>query len=154
MMWLRMRRASGAPLPSCSLPDGVKIMVVDEDLAPACRELMNEVYGASEGEVPTPFARWWQQLLADSEFDPALCRAALSGNRVIGYCHGWRSPFVKDLVVAADFRGRGLASAMLTQLLCDYDRRNAAFVDLKTNVENLTAQRLYRRFGFEEVERI
>jgi ribosomal protein S18 acetylase RimI-like enzyme len=149
-----MRRMAGAPLPATALPDGIDLRVVDKRLAPDCRELMNDVYGASEGEAPTPFAQWWQQLLADSEFEPALCRAAVSGDRVVGYCHGWRVPFIKDLVVASAWRKRGLASAMLTQLITDYDRREAASIDLKTNVDNLTAQRLYRRFGFEDVERI
>lgn len=145
---------AGAPLPASVLPDGIEVRAVDEALAPHCRGLMNDVYGASEGEAPTPFAPWWQQLLGDSEFDPELCRAAVNGNRVIGYAHGWRVPFVKDLAVAADWRGRGLGSAMLAQLIEDYDRRGAASIDLKTNVDNLTAQRLYRRFGFEDAERI
>ena len=149
-----MRRLAGAHLPESPLPAGIALTVVDDSLAPSCRELMNEVYGASEGEAPTPFEPWWLQLQGDSVFDPALCRAALNGDRVVGYCHGWSVPFVKDLAVASDWRGRGLASAMLARLIADYDRRDAASIDLKTNVDNLNAQRLYRRFGFEDVERI
>jgi len=143
-----------APLPGAPLPAGIVIQQVSEWTARECRELMNEVYAVSEGDAPVAFEPWWPDLTADGEYDPALCLVALSGDRVVGYCHGWTAPFVKDLVVAPAWRGYGLGGALLGRLLEQYRQRDAASVDLKTSVSNVTAQALYRRFGFEIVEQL
>ena len=146
-----MRRALTAPVAVLPLPAGTEVAEFDASVAPECRTLMNEVYAVSEGEAPTDFAAWWPRLIADSEFDPRLVFVVRAEGRLVGYCHGWTVPFVKDLVVAADQRGRGLGGALLTRLLAEYRARGATSVDLKTAATNFTAQRLYRQLGFEIV---
>jgi ribosomal protein S18 acetylase RimI-like enzyme len=73
---------------------------------------------------------------------------------VIGFCVCWTSAFVKDLVVDEAFRRRGIGAALLTRALAVFAARGATTVDLKTDTDNLKAQSLYRRLGFEIVERI
>jgi len=149
----RMRRMMDAPLLPAPVPGGIVLQPVSVWTAPDCRTLMNEVYGPA-GDEPVPFQPWWDALRDDSEFDPALCLVALSGDHVVGYGHGWSVPFIKDLVVAPAWRGYRLGGALLGRLLELYATRDAVSVDLKTLVDNVTAQSLYRRFGFETVERI
>lgn len=150
--YYRMRRMMDAAIPPAPVPEGIILKPVSEWTARDCRELMNEVYARSEEQEPVPFQPWWDDLQADSEFDPELCVVALSGDHVVGYGHGWSVPFIKDLVVAHAWRGYRLGGALLGHLLQRYSARNATSVDLKTLVSNVTAQSLYKRFGFEIVE--
>ena len=96
----------------------------------------------------------FQALESDSEYDPSLCFVAVGAGKVVGFCHGWRMPFIKDLVVAPAWRGRGLARALVTLALETFKARGAASVDLKTDIDNEKAQSLYRRLRFVVVERV
>jgi ribosomal protein S18 acetylase RimI-like enzyme len=113
---------------------------------------MNAVYAEGHGDI-VPFEVWWHRVSTDDEYDPSLMIVATANGIPIAFCHGWTEPFVKDIVVAAGWRRRGLAVAMLTALLHDYRARGAPHADLKTGVDNLQAQALYRQLGFEIIER-
>jgi ribosomal protein S18 acetylase RimI-like enzyme len=149
-----MRRALNLPIPSASLPPGMSMVPFDELTGRACCELMNRVYGSAFGNEPEPFERWWPTLIADAEFDASLILVANAAGTVVGVCHCWAVPFIKDIAVDTSYQGRGLGSALLTTALQEFARRGAAFVDLKTDVDNIKAQSLYRRLGFEIVERV
>jgi len=58
---------------------------------------------------------------------------------------------VLTLAVAADRWGRGTGSALLEALLAEAERRGCAEVFLEVRVDNVRAQRLYRRYGFVEI---
>jgi [ribosomal protein S18]-alanine N-acetyltransferase len=58
---------------------------------------------------------------------------------------------VLTLAVAADRWGRGTGSALLEALLAEAERRGCAEVFLEVRIDNLRAQRLYRRYGFSEI---
>jgi len=147
-----MRRDLHRPVAPASLPSGVHLLPFDAPLAPACRALMNRVYAAGFGDV-VAFDDWWPRLTADAEYDPALCFAVADAHRIVGFCQCWTEPFIKDIVVGVDWRGRGVATALLTAAMAAYVARGAAYVDLKTDVDNLVAQSVYRRAGFAIVER-
>ena len=114
---------------------------------------MNSVYVAGFGDV-VPFDQWWPALQADPEYDSTLCFVAAYGSAIIGFCHCWSEPFVKDIVVAPSWRGRGVATALLTEAMTTFSARGATSIDLKTDVDNFRAQAPYLRLGFEIVERI
>lgn len=148
-----MRRDLRLPLASAPWPDGVVLATLTLELAPACRELMNAVYAEGYGDQ-REFDEWWNWVTSDADYDPRLCYVAIEGPTVVGFCHSWAGPFIKDLVVAKSWRRRGLGAALLTVALESYIRRGVAEVDLKTDVDNLTAQSLYTRLGFVVVERV
>ena len=148
-----MRRDLGAPIMPVPLPPAMTLAPFDEHIAPACRDMMNRVYAAGFGDQ-LPFESWWSRLIADSDYDPTLCFVAVANGEIAGFCHGWIEPFVKDVVVDTAFRRRGLGGALLTRAMQTYAARDAPFVDLKTDVDNLAAQSLYRRLGFVVVERV
>jgi ribosomal protein S18 acetylase RimI-like enzyme len=142
-----MRRDLAQPIAPAPFPDGITPLPFDATLAHACRILMNRVYAANFGDV-VAFDRWWPKLSSDSEYDPTLCFVAAHEDTVVGFCQGWTEPFVKDIVVEGRWRGRGIGGALLTAAISAYKTRGAAYVDLKTDIDNLKAQSLYRRLGF------
>lgn len=113
---------------------------------------MNRVYVEGFGEV-VDFDIWWPWLIGDADYSAELMFVAGTDGEVVGFCHCWTGAFIKDVAVDRAFRGRGIARALVSMALTACRGRAAPFVDLKTDVDNVKAQSLYRRLGFEIVER-
>ena len=101
-----------------------------------------------------PFQRWLPATMGDPEWDPALCFLATGGVAVAGVCLCWTSAFVKDLVVDAPWRRRGLGEALLRHALGTFTSRGATALELKVHATNASAIRLYERVGMRMVERL
>jgi ribosomal protein S18 acetylase RimI-like enzyme len=151
---IRMRRRLSLPIAPAPMPEGIVLVPFGRETARAGREVMRRAYDGDLGDRGISFDGYWQWLTTDAEFDPALVFIADYDGEVVGLCHCWTSDFVKDLVVDEPFRRRGLGAALLTLALKEFERRGATSVDLKTGVDNVRAQSLYRRLGFEVVELI
>ena len=151
--YIRMRRPLSLPIAPAPLPDGITLAPFTMETASASRTLMKRVY-TDLGDNDISFEGFWNWLTTDPEYDPQLMFVAAADGAVVGLCHCWNTGFIKDLVVAPEFRRRGLGTALLTIALSAFAHRGASSVDLKTDANNLTAQSLYRKLGFEIVERV
>ncbi len=60
---------------------------------------------------------------------------------------------IENVVVAAEFLRRGVASALIHDLIRRAKSKSAAAILLEVRESNLPAQRLYQKFGFREVGR-
>ncbi|WP_258806237.1 ribosomal protein S18-alanine N-acetyltransferase [Pseudarthrobacter sp. NS4] len=58
---------------------------------------------------------------------------------------------VQTIAVVPGYEGMGIGSTLLTNLIDEARRRNAADVLLEVRADNPRAQRLYLRFGFEQI---
>lgn len=58
---------------------------------------------------------------------------------------------VQTIAVVPEFEGKGIGSAILTELVEEARRRRAADVLLEVRADNPRAQQLYLRFGFEQI---
>jgi ribosomal-protein-alanine N-acetyltransferase len=79
---------------------------------------------------------------------------ALDGEQVLGYAGLFATRHeadVQTLAVAADRQRGGLGGRLLTELLQEADRRGVREVLLEVRADNVAAQRLYERFGFERI---
>ena len=56
---------------------------------------------------------------------------------------------LNDLYVDAKARGQGVGEGLIKKALAFAKQEGATFVRLSTQVENVTAQRLYRKMGFQ-----
>lgn len=79
-----------------------------------------------------------------------MCFVAKAEGEVVGFCLCWTSSFVKDLVVALEWQGRGLGGALLATAMATLRDRGEAEVRLKVVTGNAGARRLYERIGFAE----
>lgn len=79
---------------------------------------------------------------------------AEAGGRVLGYAGlvvAGHQGDVTTLAVAPDHQRGGLGARLLEDLLAEARRRGAAEVVLEVRAENLAAQALYARAGFERL---
>jgi GNAT superfamily N-acetyltransferase len=151
---LRMWRALNGDLPEPHWPDGVALRSYDPADAEGVHELLDDAYGGWDDDfIVLPHDDWLARMTGDDDFDPAFWLLAGREGELVGCALNWK-PFqqrgwVKDLVVRADERGAGLATALLHEGF----RRSAALgatqVGLKVVAGNPTgAVQLYERVGF------
>jgi ribosomal protein S18 acetylase RimI-like enzyme len=109
---------------------------------------LHELMRLAYGDVTTTTDEWWQWLTTDSEYDPDLLIVALADGRAVGMAQCWTSSFIKDFVVHPDWHNRGLGTALLHEAFARLRARGHGAIVLKTDDDNVGAQRLYARMGF------
>ncbi|MDB5540485.1 MAG: hypothetical protein JWQ89_2212 [Devosia sp.] len=146
-----MARDLTMPIPTADWPDGAALAPMSAADAPAIHRLLQRAYANGFGSVLPDWLDWWEGLRGDSEFDKHLCFVASAGDEITGFCVCWTSSFVKDLVVAPDWQGRGVGTALLATAMAALEARGAVEVRLKVQAGNAGASRLYERMGFVAV---
>lgn len=79
---------------------------------------------------------------------------ALDGREVIGYAGlsaAADQADVQTVAVREEHRGKGVGSAMLTELLAEAARRGATEIFLEVRADNPGARSIYERFGFAQI---
>ncbi len=89
--------------------------------------------------------------------DPDLFLVAEEEGRIVGVIMGaWdgRRGWLHHLAVARDARGRGIASALVTEVERRLRAKGCLKVNLLVFAGNEAARRLYARLGYDEMTRI
>jgi len=98
-----------------------------------------------------PLWRFSRETLALAYRD-ALCFDVAEWNgRLVGYQLSSSGPYSAHLVrltIAKDAQGQGVGSALLAQAIQTYHRLGLRRVTLNTQIDNITSQHLYQKFGF------
>lgn len=135
-------------------PDGVMPAAFEpERHARAARALLNIAYTPGGGDV-IAFEDWWPTLAADPEYRPDLCFIALDAGAGLpaGFAQCWSLGFVKDIAIAARWRGRGVGRAMMLEIFRTFQARGIYEIDLKVAANNPSgAARFYEGLGMVEV---
>lgn len=96
---------------------------------------------------------WSAKGFADSmEQDCTLFLTAVWDGEIAGYCGMFQSfdeADITNVAVAEKSRGRGIAQAMLKELMKKGKERGIAAYTLEVRVGNAAARRLYEKLGFE-----
>lgn len=101
------------------------------------------------------FADPWSRALFESELEEReqnWPRIALCRDERAGYMISW---FVADevhlgnIAVAPEWRGHGIADALLDDLIREGKLRDASYIVLEVRESNEPAIRLYERYGFD-----
>jgi [ribosomal protein S18]-alanine N-acetyltransferase len=103
-----------------------------------------------------PVDAWPLQAFHDELSQPETRRyiVAEADGRIVGYAGLMCVQPIADvqtIAVAPEYEGRGIGTAMLTELIAEARRRGAQDVLLEVRADNPRAQALYRRFGFEQI---
>jgi ribosomal protein S18 acetylase RimI-like enzyme len=147
-------------IPDVPLPDGVEVRPVDETdlrmIYEAEVEHFKDHWGASEEE-----SGWWESFQNDPHRDLSMWQVAFAGDQVVGivrpYIHaeeneqmGRKRGYTEEISTNRDWRGRGVATALIARALAAQRDRGLEETALSVHVENPHgAYRLYEGMGFE-----
>jgi mycothiol synthase len=110
---------------------------------------------------PSEYEDWYEEITEDPEFRPDWSLIALREGQGVGYviCNaaiepnlwGERGGWIGPVATLPDWRGRGIAAALMVNAMrkMQDDERNYAI--LHVNLNNPKAQRVYERLGFKIV---
>lgn len=161
-----MSRELKEPSPSPVWPAGIEIRSLrrgtDEETYYRVRwEAFQDHWGVSRS-FEDGFARFLHEIEQNSDFVPRFFWGVFADERLVAICHclpsyegdseiGW----ICDLGVLRDWRGRGLARALLLHAFAEFGRLGKRIARLHVDAENPTgAVRLYESVGMEVTERI
>jgi GNAT superfamily N-acetyltransferase len=147
-------------IPDVPLPDGVEVRAVDEPdlrmIYEAEVEHFKDHWGASEEEPG-----WWESFQSDPHRDMSMWQVAFAGDQVVGIVRphireaeneqmGRKRGYTEDISTNRDWRGRGVATALIARALEVQRDRGLEETALSVHVENPHgAYRLYESMGFQ-----
>ena len=110
-------------------------------------DIERDLFGVESWTV----AMFWSEL---SEYETRHYLVAQAGDEIVGYgglCAYPEESFIQTLAIRRDRQGSGLGAQLLAALIEEARRRDEPMVGLEVRADNEVAQRLYARFGFEQV---
>ena len=155
-----MRRDLSRPLPDAPALDGIRIVPWSTELDEAVRLAHNEAFADHWGSEPRTPESW---RAGRSMFAPGWSRVAVDDatGEVAGYAMsgryeqdwavaGYTSGYTELLGVRRAWRGRGLAVALLTDVMRAYRADGMAYAQLDVDTANPSgAHGLYTSLGYE-----
>jgi GNAT superfamily N-acetyltransferase len=134
------------------LPEGFRLEPFSAEHAGAFHAALEEAFEDHWEFKPTAFGDWWRRQVAKSDHDPSLWFVVRDGEEVVAGTRndpersggGW----IGALGVRREWRGRGLAKALLLASFGEFHRRGQRRVGLGVDSENPTgATKLYESVG-------
>lgn len=155
---------STAALEPRTLPEGIRIEPWSPRHSEGARAAKNAAFADHWGSQPATQEGWesWQGL---PTFRPELSRVALAGDEVVGFITtdvneddwarmGRSSGYIGLVGTVREWRGKGLASAMLVDVMRAYRAQGFDLAVLDVDTANPTgALGVYERLGFAAVAR-
>ena len=152
-------------LPPLTSPAGVRIVSWPTDRDEEIRLAKDAAFADHWGSTPTPPEHWVQQVRGVGA-RPDLSFIALdTADQVVAHCLnkrfeadddliGRRDAWIDNLGTLAEWRGKGLASALIAHSLHAFAAAGLTHASIGVDSENPTgAARLYRALGFEPLHR-
>ncbi|WP_127127556.1 GNAT family N-acetyltransferase [Georgenia sp. SYP-B2076] len=160
--YMEMRRDLSVPIPQVSLDGQLSIVPWSPDLDDAVRRAHNKAFGEEWGSQPHTIESWQQ---GRTHFAPSWSFVALDRSsdraRVAGYlisgryaqdwpALGWSEGYTEMMGVLREWRGRHLATALLTEAMRAYAADGMQYAGLDVDTDNPTgAVPLYAHLGYE-----
>ena len=112
---------------------------------------LDQVMEIEQASFSMPWSRWmFERELRDREHSHFL--TVRRGSELLGYIGCWIAlgeAHIVTIAVRSDLRREGVGSILMASALTLAMRLGANRATLEVRVTNLSAQRLYRNFGFE-----
>jgi ribosomal-protein-alanine N-acetyltransferase len=129
------------------MPGGITLREMDPADIPAVHDLERRLF---------PVDAWPLQMFVDelAQAETRRYLVAEHGGHIVGYAGLMCIEPIADvqtIAVVPEQEGKGIGSALLTELILESRRRRAEDVLLEVRADNPRAQQLYRRFGFDQI---
>lgn len=153
------------PEPGAATIPGLRIVPWTAERSEEVRLVRNATFADHWGSTPVTPERWSDQTTGHGAFPECSFVAIDDDDRVVGFSWnaryaeddellGRRDGWIETLGVLADWRGRGVASALITASLHAFARRGLTHASIGVDSASPTgAARLYRALGFEPRQR-
>lgn len=147
-------------LPPMSEPAGVRIVPWPADRDEEIREVKNRAFADHWGSTPTPANRWNSWVRGFGSFTEQSFVALDDSDRIVAYSlnHryaaddellGRRDGWIDNLGTLPEWRGRGIASALIVRSLHAFAAAGLTHASIGVDSDSLTgAIRLYKSLGF------
>jgi mycothiol synthase len=158
--WHELMRGLDDPIDDHPPPAGVSIRPWADDLSEQAHDAHVDAFRDHWGSSPTD-AAMWRLMTVGAMSRPDLHRLAVAGGTVVGYLlvgvypqdwelKGVRDGWVDTLGTRRGWRGRGVASSLLVEVMRAMRADGLTHVSLGVDSESPTgATRLYASLGFE-----
>lgn len=164
--WTEMTRPLGDPLPGAVLDDGAVFAGFDAEISEHIRQAHNEAFKDHWGSEPRD-KESWKFTVAHPDFKPEWSFAVIdtAAGEVAGYhmasldpnfapIHGYSEGYTELLGVRNQYRGRGIAPAMLAEAMRRYKTDGIDHAGLQVDTENPSgAHGLYEALGYRPTHR-
>jgi ribosomal protein S18 acetylase RimI-like enzyme len=153
-------------IPDCALPAGIEVRPVEREQSRRIWEAETEAFAGHWGAgADNGSEERWQEFLADPFTDLPLWQVARDGDQIVGMVRpfinddenahfGVRRGWCENISTRAPWRGRGVASALISRALRALRDRSMTQAALGVDAQNETgALHLYTRMGFREAAR-
>jgi mycothiol synthase len=160
-LYWRMAIDLGSAVPPPQPPPGVVIRRLrpdEDDEFRIAHRMRNEAMSEHHGHVDLPYDDYRATWLASPAYDPTAWWLAEVGDEPAGFLLGddkrrdENAGFVRTLGVRREFRGRGIARALLLTAFAEYAARGRSQVYLGVDSQNETgATALYESVGMRAV---
>ena len=143
-----MHKVLGGNAIASAWPAGVGIVPFDEVRHPApCHRLLASAYVQGQGEVGQ-FAQWWAGVRNDREYERRYMFVAEgTAGEPVAFAHCWSGAFLKDFAIAAEWRRRGLGTALLAHVFEAFRSDGHEALRLKVRPDNRAAIAFYESMG-------
>jgi ribosomal protein S18 acetylase RimI-like enzyme len=158
-----MQRPYSEPPPATHLAEGFRLIPFAPEYDERLRLAHNEIFADHWGTEPKTEDDWQTWFTGHRGFRPALSRVVLDADRIAAYALAYEYPAdteatgVRELWLGQvgtrrDYRGRGLASAVMAEVLRAGEEAGFERAGLNVDAASPTgAQRLYEQLGFRTV---
>ena len=102
--------------------------------------------------VPWSRQAFWQEAASER----AYYLLVLEDEKIIGYAGTWiilDEAQITNVAIAPEYRGRGIGSQLMKELICQVKARGATAMTLEVRPSNAPAIALYTSFGFRDTGR-
>ncbi|TDD66980.1 GNAT family N-acetyltransferase [Jiangella aurantiaca] len=162
-----MRRDLGVALPAGDVPDGLRIEPYSKERDEDIRVTHNESFARDHwGSSPIDAEAWALNVVGGEKFRPDWSFVAVeeATGRVVGYLmsgaydqdwepQGFTEGWTDLVSVLREWRGRGLAGALLTAAMRAYAAGGMQYAGLDVDTDNPTgALGVYTRLGYERMQ--
>lgn len=142
------------PLPAPHWPEGISLRtaVTSQD-EPAIHHLIETAF-ARPGRTGTTLDEWQGLMQRTNIYDPDLWFLAVSDDKIVGVCLSFAYPntgWVRQLAVAADWRRKGIGTALLRHAFALFQERGYDRAGLAVDAVNESALHFYRGVGLRPV---
>jgi mycothiol synthase len=158
-----MRRDLGRTLPVRDMPEGMAVVIWSPQQATRFFDVYQDAFRERPGFPHWSEEVWRHNFTGGAGFRPDLSLLLLEGGEAVGFaiCHveteGTVAPasvgWIVQMGVRPAWRRRGLASALLNEVMCRFQADGLQWAALEVNIDNYRASRLYQRLGFERRRR-